>query len=173
LEKITEPTNESYPGSYITWAYAIFAKILELIELHKPDILVIEETSGGSKSAYSQKILEYIHFLVARYIKESGIKSVYYQTETWRRIVGCVMLKSEKEKNKLIRAIKKKNSDIKVVRGEDGKRIGIIGRKHVNVRKANELAGRFLSEPLILAQEDLADGILLGIAYHMKKVQNE
>jgi len=107
LEKITEPTNESYPGSYITWAYAIFAKILELIELHKPDILVIEETSGGSKSAYSQKILEYIHFLVARYIKESGIKSVYYQTETWRRIVGCVMLKSEKENNKNLRKAKK------------------------------------------------------------------
>lgn len=172
IEKISEPVNESYPGSYVSWAYLCFNKVLELIELYKPDRLVIEETSGGSKSAYSQKILEYLQFLVARYIKESGIPATYYQTETWRRVVGCKMNKQEKDQNKLIRTTKKKNSDIKIVK-VDGKRIGIVTRKHVNVRRANELLGRFLREPIILAREDEADAALLGVCYHMKKVENE
>jgi Holliday junction resolvasome RuvABC endonuclease subunit len=164
---------EKYPGSYVTWAYAIFAKILEKIEFYKPDVLVIEETSGGSKSAYSQKILEFSHFLLAKFIKETGIKSVYFQTETWRRIVGCLMNKAEKDNNKQRTALKKKNPDIQVIKNENGKRLGKIGRKHVNVRRANELLGKFLQEPLILAQEDQADALLLATAYHMKKVQNE
>jgi hypothetical protein len=171
IGKIAEP-NEAYPGSYVTWAYLCFSKIVELIELYKPDILVIEETSGGSKSAYSQKILEFIHFLIAKYIKEIGIKVIYYQTETWRRIVGCVMSKAEKDNNKKIKAVRKNNPDIKVVKNENGKRIGRIGRKHINVRRANELLGKFLKEPLILANEDAADALLLGLSYHIKKVEN-
>lgn len=168
IDKTSEP-KEAYPGSYVTWAYQCFGKIIELIELHKPDVLVIEETAGGSKSAYSQKILEFIHFLMARYIKESGIKSVYYQTETWRRIVGCIMTKEEKENNKKIKGLRKKNPDIKVIKNEKGKRIGKIGRKHVNVRRANELFGKFLKEPLILADEDQADGLLLAMAHILSK----
>jgi len=171
IPKSSEPL-EPYPGSYVTWAYQVFAAILALIEKYTPNVLVIEETSGGSKSAYSQKILEYIHFLVARYIKESGIKSVYFQTETWRRIVGCKMTKNEKDQNKKIKGAKKQNPDIRVVKNESGKRIGKIGRKHVNVRVANELLGKFLKEPFILANEDEADACLLGMAYHIKKVEN-
>ena len=171
IPKSSEPL-ESYPGSYVTWAYLVFSDILALIEKFTPQVLVIEETAGGSKSAYSQKILEFIHFLMARYIKETGIKAVYLQTETWRRIVGCKMTKNEKDQNKKIKGVKKQNPDIKVVKNESGKRIGKVGRKHVNVRVANELLGRFLKEPLILAREDQADAMLLGLAYHMKKVEN-
>lgn len=171
IPKSSEPV-ESYPGSYVTWAYLVFADILALIERFTPQVLVIEETSGGSQSAYSQKILEFIHFLMARYIKETGIKVLYFQTETWRRIVGCKMTINEKDQNKKIRAVKKQNPDIKVVKNESGKRIGKVGKKHVNVRVANELLGKFLKEPLILAREDEADAMLLGLAYHMKKVTN-
>jgi len=53
------------------------------------------------------------------------------------------------------------------------KRIGKITRKHVNVRRANELFESFLTEPLILKDQDIADALLLALAYHMKKVQNE
>lgn len=169
IPKSSEPL-EPYPGSYVTWAYQVFAAILALIEKFTPNVLVIEETAGGSKSAYSQKILEFIHFLMARYIKETGIKVSYLQTESWRRIVGCKMTKDEKDQNKKIKGVKKQNPDIKVVKNESGKRIGKIGRKHVNVRVANELLGKFLKEPLILAREDQADAMLLGLAYHIKKV---
>src|ERR1700749_3224938 len=85
IEKISEPLGFRYPDSYVIWAYQCFSKILELIEEFAPDTLIIEETSGGSKSGMSQKILEFIQFLVARFIKETGIKAIYYQTETWRR----------------------------------------------------------------------------------------
>lgn len=80
------------------------------------------------------------------------------------------MTKDEKDQNKKIKGVKKQNPDIKVVKNESGKRIGKIGRKHVNVRVANELLGKFLKEPLILAREDQADAMLLGLAYHIKKV---
>lgn len=186
IPKSSEPI-EPYPGSYVTWAYQVFGKINELIEKYTPDVLVIEETAGGSKSAYSQKILEFIHFLIARFIKETGIKSVYYQTETWRRIVGCVMNTAEKDNNKELRALKKKNPDIELVtdkngksrkkakrfKNKDGKSVTKIGRKHVNVRRANELLGKFLKKPLIMQDEDTADALLLATAYHMKKVSNE
>lgn len=168
IDKTSEP-KEPYPGSYVTWAYQCFGKINELIEQYAPTVLVIEETSGGSKSAYSQKILEFIHFLVARFIKETGIKSVYYQTETWRRIVGCIMTKEEKLRNKELKAFKKINPDIKVIKNKEGKRIGKIGRKHVNVRRANDLLGKFLKEPFILANEDQADACLLGMAHILSK----
>jgi Holliday junction resolvasome RuvABC endonuclease subunit len=172
IPKTSQPA-EPYPGSYVTWAYQIFSKIVELIEKFEPDVLVIEETAGGSKSAYSQKILEYVHFLVARFIRETGIKSVYYQTETWRRIVGCLMTKEEKDQNKKIKDVRKADPDIRVVKDSKGKRIGKVTRKHVNVRRANELLGEFLKEPLILAMEDQADALLLGLSYHIKKVSNE
>ena len=172
IEKISEP-NEKYPGSYVTWSYQCFGKVIELIEQYAPEVLIIEETAGGSKSAYSQKILEFIQFLVARFIKETGIKSVYYQTETWRRIVGCKMTTQEKEHNKLLKSLKKQNSDIRVFKDSNGKRMGKIGRKHVNVRVANEWYGKVLREPLILANEDQADALLLLKAYHIQKVSNE
>lgn len=172
INKTSEPL-EPYPGSYVTWAYQCFGKINELFEQYAPTVLVIEETSGGSKSGMSQKILEYIHFLLARYIKETGIKSVYYQTETWRRHVGCLMTKEEKVRNKYIKDFKKANPDIRIAKNKEGKGIGKITRKHVNVRRANEMLGQFLTKPLIKAEEDIADGLLLGLAYHMKKVSNE
>lgn len=171
IPKTSEPV-EAYPGSYVTWAYQCFGKINELIEKYAPDVLVIEETTGGSKSAYSQKILEYTHFLLARFIKETGIKSVYYQTGTWRSIVGCKMTKAEKDNNKKRSTLKKTNPDISLVKDEKGKRIGKIGKKHVSVRMANSLLGKFLEKPLILQDEDTAEGLLLGLAYHMKKVAN-
>lgn len=168
MEPVSEP-DEKYPGSYVTWAYACFNKIMELIGKFKPETLVIEETSGGSKSAYSQKILEYIHFLMAYYIRTNNVNAVYMQTEEWRRIVGCLMTKEEKAQNKKVREARKVNPDIKVVKSDKGKRIGIVGKKHVNVRKANELFKDHLREPFKLKDEDKADGLLMNYAYHLRQ----
>jgi len=156
-----------YPGSYVDWAYMCFGKIVELVDRFAPDVLVIEETSGGSKSGMSQKILEYIHFLVARLIRDTGIKSVYFMTETWRREVGCLMTKDEKKRNKEVKDYKKKHEVVRA-KDKDGKLLGKITRKHVNVRKANEIFGLNLK----IGQNDLADSLLLGYCYHLRRVKN-
>jgi hypothetical protein len=151
----------------VIWAYENFSKILELVDAHTPDVLVIEETSKGSKNAFSQKILEWIHFLIGRMILETGIKSHYFMTEEWRRIVGCnKMTDADKKRNKEVRDYKKKHGT-KLARDINGKIIGLIGKKHLNVRKANELYG----VDLRMEQEDIADALLLAKAYHMKKLE--
>ena len=106
-EPIPEPEGQ-YPENYVDWAHKVFEdQIIVLISRFSPDILVIEETCAGSKSVYSQKILEWIHFLVAKFIKESRIKAIYLLTGAWRTEVGCKMTKEESSHNKKVREYKK------------------------------------------------------------------
>lgn len=168
VPKIDAP-DSPYPGSYVEWAYECYSEIVQLIDRLVPDVLVIEETSKGSKNNYSQKILEFIHFLVAKLIKETGIKSVYMMTEQWRREVGCSkMSDADKKRNKEVREYKKKHK-VALARDKNGKIMGLIGKKHLNVRKANEVFGDQLREPLIMKDEDAADSLLLAFAYHLRK----
>jgi len=169
IPQMPEPPGQ-YPSNFIDWAYALYGKIVELVDRLAPDVLVIEETASGSKNIYSQKILEWLHFLVAKMIKESKIRAVYLMTEQWRRETGCVMSKEEKKKNKEVRAYKKTH-DVSIAYDKDGKRVGIVGRKHVNVRRANEVFGEFLREPLRKKDEDTADSLLLGYAYHLRRLR--
>ena len=166
IPKTSEPDGR-YPGNYVTWAYQNFGSILELIKKYNPDVLVIEETSKGSKNGMSQKILEFTHFLLAQYIKDSGIKSVYLQTETWRREIGCKMTEQEKARNKEVKLYKKKHKT-SIAYDINGKRIGKIGRKHLNVRRANEIFGDQLKEPLRQKNEDLADSLGLLACYYQR-----
>jgi hypothetical protein len=168
LEPITEPDGWPYPNNYVIWAEDCFEEIWKVIDANKPDVLVIEETASGSKSAYSQKILEWIHFLLANFIKESNIKVVYMLTEQWRRETGCLMTKEESKHNKKVKTFKEAN-DTSIARDENGKRIGRITRKHVNIRRANEVFSKFLKEPLRKKDEDTADSLLLGYAYHLRR----
>ena len=168
FKPISMPEDVPYPESFVDWANKVFSGILDLINKMKPDVLVIEETASGSKSIYSQKILEYIHFLVASYIKQTKIKAVYIMTEQWRRETGCLMSKEESKKNKQVREYKKKNAT-NIAYDEEGKRIGLVNRKHVNVRRANEVFGKFLAVPLRKKDEDTADSLMLGYCYHVRK----
>jgi hypothetical protein len=175
LKQIHQPDSD-YPGSFVDWAHMCFDKIMELIDKFKPEVLVVEETSKGSKNAMSQKILEYIHYLLAKFIKESGIKSVYIMTEQWRREIGCKMNDEEKAKNKAVRdykkAYKKKHGKkTSVAYDINGKRIGIVGRKHLNIRRANEIFGDQLKTPLRRKDEDLADGLGLLASYHGRRLK--
>src|ERR1700677_1525716 len=70
LKQIHEP-NGKYPGTYVDWSLMCFKEIKKVIDQFNPNILVIEETSKGSKNAMSQKVLEYIHYNLAYYIKEN------------------------------------------------------------------------------------------------------
>lgn len=166
---ISEPDGE-YPSNYVYWADMCFNKIMWLITEYSPDALVIEETGKGSKNVYSQKILEYIHFLVASHVAETKIKAIYVMSGTWRSETGCVMTKDEKLKNKEVRAYKAKN-ETKIAYDISGKRIGIVGKKHVGVRRANEVFGKSLSKPLIRKDEDIADSLMLAYCYHLRRMR--
>lgn len=171
IPQIHEPEG-AYPENYVDWATEIYLKIVDLIDNLAPDVLVIEETAAGSKNVFSQKILEWIHFLVAKFIKETRIRVIYFLTEQWRREVGCKMTKEESKHNKAVVAYKKANK-AKVAYDEQGKRIGKLTRKHINIRRANEVFGEFFLEPLRKKDEDLADATLLGLAYHLRRIKNE
>jgi Holliday junction resolvasome RuvABC endonuclease subunit len=167
IKKTSEPSGD-YPGNYVDWAYQCFGAILELIERLCPNCLVIEETAANSRSAYSQKILEFIHFLVAKFIRDTKIKCRYYQTGVWRTLVNSRASKEEKKHNLKVAAYKKKNNT-KIAYGDDNKRIGKLTRKHVSIRRANENFGRFLKEPLRKKDEDAAESLLLSAAYIVEK----
>jgi|ERR1700677_2373893 len=167
IEKTSEPEG-MYPANFVEWAEDIHESIRDLIRDHAPDVLVIEETASGSKSIYSQKILEWIHFLLANHIKKSNIKAVYLLTEQWRRETGCLMSKEESKHNKEVKKYKEK-AGTSIAYNADGKRIGKITRKHVNIRRANEVFEKFLKEPLRKKDEDTADSLLLGYCYHLRK----
>lgn len=174
ITKTSEPPGQ-YPANYVDWAYQIFGEIFSLIQRLEPSVLVIEETVAGSKQVYSQKILEFSHFLLAKYIKESNIEAIYLLTGQWRAETGCVMSTEEKKKNKEVREYKKKKeketgTKPTVAYDITGKRIGLVGKKHVNVRRANEVYGKFLKEPLRKKDEDEADALMLAYCYHSRRM---
>lgn len=160
-----------YPNSFVDWAYQVFGEIMKLVDQYAPDVLVIEETCSGSKSVYSQKILEFSHFLLAKFIKDSKIKAVYLLTGAWRSEVGAKMTKEESKHNKTVKKYKEEN-ETKVAYDTNGKRIGKLTKKHINIRRANEIFGIFTKEPFRKKHEDLCDALLLGFAYHLRRMKN-
>jgi len=175
VDKISCPEEEPYPGSYITWAYECYNKVEKLIEEYQPDVLVVEEVTK-SKNALSQKILDYIHFLVSKFIQETGIKNIYLQTGDWRSEVGSYMNDLEKKRNKEVRDykkayLKKHGKKTTVAYDINGKRIGMIGKKHVTIRLINETFKNQLKAPLKRKDEDTSDGISLCWAYHNRRLR--
>lgn len=151
------------------WADNCFSEVDKLIQELKPDILVVEQTCAGSKNQESQRVLEWIHYLLVEcsynYDTDYGrrLPIQYYLTGKWRTIVGCKMTKEQKKQNDEVRKQNKKG--IKIAKSEDGKRIGKVGKKHVNVMKANEYFGLDLK----LKDNDISDALLLLKAYHLER----
>lgn len=170
IPKIPMPDG-SYPISFVDWAETCFSHVLVLIEKYKPSVLVVEETTGGSKTSHSQKILEWIHFCLAKYIKESKIRVTYILTGQWRSEVGAKMTKEESKHNKTVKEYKKTHNDTQIAYNEEGKRIGKITKKHVAIRRANEVFGHFFKEPLRKKDEDLADSLMLAYCYHLRRMK--
>jgi len=166
LEKESEPEGQ-YPENYLVWSGRCIQKIIDIYNKFEPDELVIEETAKGSKNNMSQKIVEFIHYELALCFEIGGIMwnkpRRFFLTEEWRRICLCLMNKEEKKQNAEVRKQRKKG--IKVCKDKEGKRIGLIGKKHVNVRRANEV----FNLELILKDEDTADALLLAYALYVEK----
>jgi len=176
LEQIPCPPGYSYPLNYVMWANICYGYISEILNKYQGRgiYLAIEETAKGARDNMAQKILEFIHFKVAEYIdpfidigsfvKERPFKDHrYFMTEEWRRITGCQQNAEEKRHNAK-RSRRKKKQGKSLVRDEDGKIMGRVTKKHVNVRRANEVFGL----ELILKQEDIADALLINYAYYLE-----
>ncbi len=156
-----------YPSDYLAWSLIISEKIIEKINQVNPDVIIIEETSKGSKNHLSQKILEWTHRLLAEYFVTNNLVYHYYQTGEWRQAVGAKMTKEEKKRNALSNKIKKTTGQVRA-KDENGKIIGKVSKKHVNVRIANELYGLKLK----VKDNDKADAILLCRCYYEYKHNN-
>ena len=170
IPKVECPPQYEFPESYIEWAKEIFSTLEVLIVKYQPEVLVIEQTCAGSKSAFSQKILEWIHFLLADYIVAKDFTVKYLLTGEWRKEVGSYMNAEEKKHNKAVKDYKKKNKT-KVAKDANGKRIGIVGKKHVTIRLINSVFADQLTEPLKRKDEDTADAIALGLCYHKQRLK--
>lgn len=142
----------SYPENYQLYTLEIANKIKQKMESIVSDdfwedgMIVIEETTK-SKAVYTQKMLEFIHCQFIRHLSGKGYMIKYVKTGEWRKVAKLVLSKKDKEQNKLVRAKKAR---------------GIITKKHLSVRKANELFDLHLK----LKDNDIADALVLGWAAH-------
>jgi 6-pyruvoyl-tetrahydropterin synthase len=148
-----------YPLNYLYTAEAIANEIFSKVAVYLPVTIVFEETNT-SRSRYTQKVLEYIHFACISLMRHENL--VYVNTSDWRRSTDVFLSKEDKKNNgKLSKAKSKaKKAGIKL----DKKAIGIKGRvtkKHAAVKRTNELYGLNLK----IGDNDMADAILLGHAY--------
>jgi len=167
-----------YPFNYIAATEQFGHELASFIETKRPNVIVIEETVPG-REVYSQKLIEGIHHELLRLLV--GIKVVYLRTGSWRSAVDLRMskadLKGNQKKNLLkakqkarelrghIKALgtKKVNADhVAELKFHLSKlQLGRVTRKHLAVRKVNELFGLDFG----LDKHNEADSILLGMAY--------
>lgn len=149
----------AYPWDYMAGIEKMAFMIADVAGSHNVDRIVIEETNG-SKSRYTQKILEWLHYCTLGAIRTRGVMVSYINTSDWRRAVGATLTKEDKKLNVKVRALKKKGdkAGLKTL-GARGK----IGKKHVAVRYANNTFGLALR----MKDNDAADAICLGTSYFL------
>jgi hypothetical protein len=154
-----------YPTCYVVAAESIATKIQRVVVKYKPNIIVIEETNGSSKtSRYTQKFLEFLHCCTLQAIHRLAYSDrvLYINTSTWRKFTGIELTKEQKKQNaKLSKAKSKAGGSLtpaqKKLMGIKGK----ITKKHIAVAEVNRLYGLGFTQK----DNDIAESILLGLAY--------
>jgi hypothetical protein len=151
----------SYPGNFVTWAkYTINRLFNEVIlKYWDPDVEIVSEETNSSKQSLSQKQLEYLHFCLNERLQVMSASISYVRSGEWRKFTESKMSKEEKALNAKIARIKKQTG--KKLAKIDGKVVGRKGRKHVAIRRVQELFGIEMQRK----DEDAADGLLLGLGY--------
>lgn len=162
LVKLQKKISEcgTYPWSYYAATGHVAGLIVNVIENTNPDVIVIEETNG-SRSRYTQKILEWLHCALLQSLDILGYpvkdKVYYVNSSEWRKVIGLALTKDQKKANaKLSKAAR----DGKVDKAALGIR-GKITKKHLSVAYVNkeyDLAFK-------IKDNDKADAICLGKAF--------
>lgn len=164
----------TYPFCYLSAALEIQSQVIQLVELHNPNVVVIEETNLG-KSRYAQKALEFIHCLVVQWLSThfSG-RTVYLSSSSWRQALSLGMNKDDKKNNSKISKMKneskkedgtldvKKFNELKKSSGIRGK----VTKKHVALRYVQDVYGLNLKTK----DNDQADAICLALAFFKNAV---
>lgn len=165
----SEPNEMSYPYSYISRARGIALRVNEVlcrmghVAINDLDAIVIEETNG-SKSRYTQKMLEFIHMAVLEELEEQSLHGlvVYVNTSDWRKILGVQLTAADKKSN--ARLSKAKSVAKKAGQKLDKKELGIRGKvnkKHVAIRAVNNTFDLGFKPK----DNDVAEAICIGLAY--------
>lgn len=152
-----------YPWNYIHLADHQAVQVAsELIEKFNPHVIAIEETNG-SRSRYTQKLLEYLHYALLDQIKHQfpTVKVVYINTNDWRSNLGIWLTKEQKKNNaKLSKAKREAKLSGKKI---DKKKLGIAGKitkKHAAIAYVNDRFGFNLK----VKDNDAAEAIAVGLA---------
>jgi hypothetical protein len=153
-----------HPWGYLKAAESIADKISSVVVQYNPNVIVIEETNGGSRSRFTQKLLEYIHCCTLQMLFKLGYENkVYYiNTSDWRRATGIELTKEQKKQNTKLSKAKSKAGG--TLTPAQKKTLGIKGRitkKHIAVISVNARYGLNFTQK----DNDIAEAILLGIAY--------
>ena len=154
-----------YPWNYVKAAQEIADELKALVDAHKPDGIVIEETNK-SRARYSQKALEFIHcaFLELMYDKTYPPTVAYISSSEWRKTLGQGLTSDQKNANK--RLSKAKSAAKRNGEAINKKELGIVGKvtkKHVSVQWVNENFGLSLK----MCENDVADAICEGASYFL------
>lgn len=156
-----------YPQNYVLLAEYLVEQVMSKLFgddgdhslLRNPPFeVVIEETNAGRQN-YSQKMLEFLHFVLIKRLAALGVTPKYIRSGEWRGATESKMTKEEKSLNAKIGRIKKKTG--KKLAKIDGKVVGKKGKKHVAIRRVGEIFGIELKRK----DEDAADALLLGLGY--------
>lgn len=137
----------SYPRNIIDAADFIAEAVFGLVKTFNPDHIVLENTVKG-RNRHTQRLLEFIHLRVWQLLGFTH-KLSYMDVSEWRALVQARLTKDDKKNNARVRK---------------GKGRGIVTKKHVSVRLANEIYGLKLK----LKDNDVADATLLGRGYVLK-----
>jgi len=131
-------------------AEAMCEKIAKLIVKYKPDAIAIEQTNAG-KFRTSQKLLEFTHCLILRWVngQEMALKVRYIDTSKWRSGLGIKLTKEQRVHNKAVKA--------KAARGK-------VTPKHLAVAWANKEYGL----DLLQKDHDIADAIACATLIHRR-----
>lgn len=155
----------TYPYNYIEFARYTITRLLTYIQSlgfhwNKFDKIILEETTT-SRSNYSQKKLEFLHYQFLLTFSNLSSKIVYIRSEIWKRITNAKMSKEEKANNAKIYRLKQKTGKRIIRSDEKGNRLRKINRKDVYVRAINYILGTSFTRK----EEDAAAACGLAIAF--------
>ena len=149
----------AYPETQLLKMLDIGEKVLNLIENYNPDLIVIEEVTGG-KQRLGQKVLNGGHFILLNILRDYLPNIRYYDVSGkngWRTHLQMRYSETDKLHNK---EAKKLNPSL-----GRGQKLPKITHKTLACRYANRHYNTDLDETRKKTDEDMADAICLGASF--------
>lgn len=154
-----------YPDNYIKFTKYTIEKLVWYIknlgyEWVNFDKIILEETTT-SRSNYSQKKLEFLHYQFLLTFNAYKDKIVYIRSEVWKRITDAKMSKEEKANNAKIYRLKQKTGKRVIRKDEKGNAVRKVSRHDAYIRCCNDIFGTSFGRK----EEDAAAASLLGLSF--------